>query len=160
MSALCTARIDDLVVALPVEQVREVVRWQGATAVPLTPPIVVGTVNLRSQVLTVVDLGAALGRARAQSSDAVLVVAIVGDEAVCLLADQHGRVLPGGDLPPPPSNLDPAVRDVVIGVRDQGDDLVLVLDGASLLERARAAVRDHVPPVPATGLPSPTKEPT
>lgn len=44
-----------------VSHVREVVRWQPITPLPLAPPLIEGVVELRGGVVPVVDLGRALG---------------------------------------------------------------------------------------------------
>lgn len=46
---------------IDVANVREVVRWQEITPLPLSPPLIEGVVELRNGVVPVLDLGRALG---------------------------------------------------------------------------------------------------
>lgn len=48
------------VYALDVAQLREVVRWQPVTALPKSPSLIDGIVDLRGSVIPVIDLGRAL----------------------------------------------------------------------------------------------------
>lgn len=47
--------------ALDVAQLREVVRWQPVTPLPMSPALIEGVIDLRGSVVPVVDLGRALG---------------------------------------------------------------------------------------------------
>jgi purine-binding chemotaxis protein CheW len=62
--------------ALPVEQVREIVRWRPVTPVPRLPGELLGVISLRGQVIQVIDprprLG--LGHSRPGARSRILVV--------------------------------------------------------------------------------------
>jgi chemotaxis signal transduction protein len=58
-----------LSLALPVSQVREVVRARTVTRVPGAPPAMRGLVNVRGMVVTVLDLAVCLGQAVSQRVD-------------------------------------------------------------------------------------------
>jgi purine-binding chemotaxis protein CheW len=52
--------VGGLLCALPVEWVREVIRPRSVTAIPGSPAVALGLVNVRGMVVTVLDLGEAL----------------------------------------------------------------------------------------------------
>ena len=58
---LCTFLVDDLHLGIDVTDVQEVTRFQQMTAVPLAPEVVLGLINLRGQIVTVLDLRAMPG---------------------------------------------------------------------------------------------------
>ncbi len=58
---LCTFWIDETLFGVDVSQVQEVVRDMAETPVPLAHPAIRALINLRGQVVTVVELRACLG---------------------------------------------------------------------------------------------------
>jgi purine-binding chemotaxis protein CheW len=58
---LLVFRVDEVLYALPVERVREIVRVRPITPVPRLPTPLVGVISLRGQVLQVIDLRRRLG---------------------------------------------------------------------------------------------------
>ena len=57
----CTFAVDDLLFAIDVLDVQEVIRYQEMTRVPTAPPAVRGLINLRGQIVTAIDLRRRLG---------------------------------------------------------------------------------------------------
>lgn len=127
---LCTFRVGGLLLAVPVEDVQEVLRHQVRTSVPLAPHGVVGLLNLRGQIVTTLDLRTRLGLPDAPAADGgVDIVVRSRDGVVSLLADEVGDVLlpdPALLTPPPPTVPD-RVRDLIAAVCRLEDELVLVL---------------------------------
>ncbi len=104
---------------------------QARTPVPHAPQGVAGLVNLRGQVVALVDLRVRLGRtAFGADDDPMMMVVKVEGEPVSLLVDQVGDVLEiDADLfGPPPPTLEPALREFVTGVYSLEDELLLALD--------------------------------
>ena len=60
---LAAFRVGNAVYALDVALVREVVRWQAVTPLPLAPRLIDGVIDLRGAIVPVVDLGRVLGAA-------------------------------------------------------------------------------------------------
>jgi purine-binding chemotaxis protein CheW len=128
---LATFKLDNRLYGVDVSRVQEALRVQQRTAVPGAPRTVSGLVNLRGQVVLMVDLRARLGREPYGPDDEPMMVVVkVDGEPVSLLVDQVGDVL---DLDtdqcgPPPPTLEAALRDVVTGVYSMEDGLLLLLD--------------------------------
>ncbi|MCO5166321.1 MAG: chemotaxis protein CheW [Planctomycetes bacterium] len=134
-AALCTFELDGLLLAVPVDEVQEVVRVQGLTPVPRAHPVVRGLVNLRGQLIAAVDLRRRLGLPPASGPQAMTIVVRSPDGPASLLVDDVGDVLEPGAAPePPPETLAPRVRALLRGVHALRDRLLLVLDTARALE--------------------------
>lgn len=122
--------------AIDAAQVLEILRPQPITPVPRARRTVAGLVNVRGQILPVIDLRIRLGVAATGEPMHVLVRA--GELTASLLVDRVGDVL---DVDPaqvssPPSTLEPSLRGLVAGGLMLSDRLVLVLaaDRALTLE--------------------------
>jgi len=131
MQQLCTFHLSGYHLAIDVDRVREVVRHGVPTTVPLAPHGVVGLINLRGQIATVVDLGALLGRPPMPIRDDAIGVVLRGRRGVVsLMVDVIGDVLDVADLAlePPPETLQEPAKSLISGTYSLEDGLVLVLD--------------------------------
>jgi purine-binding chemotaxis protein CheW len=130
MSTLyCTFWLDEHLFGVPIAAVREVLLAQPVTPVPLAPAEVPGLLNLRGQIVTVIDLRARL-RLPGRGTPGVHVIVGTADGAVSLLADRVGEVIaPDEDLfAGPPETIDHRVRALVTSVCTLPEHLLLVLD--------------------------------
>jgi purine-binding chemotaxis protein CheW len=134
MSGLyCTFWLDQHLFAVPVDRVQEILLGQDITPVPLAPAEVPGLLNLRGQIVTVLDLRSRLrlpGRDPDAAQTSVNVIVGTGDSPVSLLVDRIGQVLQPDDalFEPPPETIDGRVRDLVAAVCKLDEQLMLVLD--------------------------------
>jgi len=139
MMQFCTFMLGDLHFGIETRQVQEVLRSTELTRVPLAPGSIRGLMNLRGQIVTVVDLGARLGLpGRATAVPSVHVVVMADGAAVSLLVDAVGDVVDvtraGFELPP--DTLEGWVRELIVGVHKLEDRLLLVLDVARAIDVA------------------------
>lgn len=127
---LCTFELADLLLAVPVEEVQEVIRESEVTRVPLAPRTIKGLINLRGQIVTVIDLRARLEFPPATRAAEMHVVLRRGGGAVSLLVDDIGDVLDLDDIgaAPPPRTLDGILRELCSSVYKLEERLLLVLD--------------------------------
>jgi purine-binding chemotaxis protein CheW len=58
-----TCSIGAEMIAMPVEQLREIIEFRGLTEIPMTPAFLRGVLNLRGSVVPVIDLAQRLDRA-------------------------------------------------------------------------------------------------
>lgn len=123
--------------SLPVLAIRDVLRAQAVTRIPLAAPEIAGSLNLRGRIVTAIDLRARLGLPRELPAHALMSVVVeCGGELYSLLVDQVGDVVhlpPGAVLPNPPT-LDPAWRGVSAGVWRDEERLIVLLDVERLLD--------------------------
>jgi purine-binding chemotaxis protein CheW len=130
-SKLCTFQLGELVFGVEVEHVQEVMRFQAMTRVPLAPGLVRGLLNLRGQIVTVLDVRRRLGLPPLpDAAEPMNVVLRAGDGVVGLLVDQIGDVLEAEtrSFEPAPETLPAVLRDVVHGVFKLEARLLLLLD--------------------------------
>jgi len=126
----CTFALDGHLFGVPVQTVQEVLRQQETTPVPLSAPEIGGLLNLRGQIVTVVDLRVKLDLPRRHLDSAVNVVVRTADGVVSLLVDEIGDVLEPSDtsFEAPPATVPAAVRALITAVCKLDDQLMLVLD--------------------------------
>jgi purine-binding chemotaxis protein CheW len=127
---------------IPVLTVRDILGPQAVTRVPLAPPEVAGSLNLRGRIVTAIDLRRRLGLpAAADGARAMSVVVEVSGEFYSLLVDQVGEVLSldeeAREANPP--TLDSRWRAVSAGVYRLQGQLMVVLDGERVLDLGVAA---------------------
>ena len=97
----------------------------------LAPTVVSGLINLRGQIVTSIDMRRRLNLPlRAPEAIPMNIVVRSGDEAVCLLVDEIGDVLQveASRFERKLHNIDPTVRDLIVGVYKLDERLLLVLD--------------------------------
>jgi len=131
--------------------VREIIPFRRCTRLPGSPPYVCGLTNLRGTVVTVIDLAARLGVARAveaRAADArdggsiivaehgtkVVGMAVDGVHDVQVMADDALEAAEGGAE----SVGDAAHGGVVSGLGQLGGDVVIVLDVQTILRQVLA----------------------
>ena len=130
--------------------VREIVRAQEITAVPGTAGHVLGIVNLRGKIITVVDLRKrlGLGETLAEPRSRILVVDLEGVTVGFLVdrATEVAKIERASIAPPPPELAQGELGPCIEGVGRRGDSLVVLLDLTKLLPRpdAVAPVADTV----------------
>ena len=116
---------------------------QPITPVPLSPPEVAGLINLRGEVLTVLDVRARLSLPPAPGGAAgqIHVVVRVDDEPVSLLVDEIGGVQDVSQVPfeNTPATVDPTVGGLLLGAYTMPDQLLLALDAPALLQLRSSA---------------------
>lgn len=131
MNQLCTFRLDGFHFAVEVARVREVLRFQETTCVPLAPGIVEGLINLRGQIVTAVDLRQRLELGpRPREARPMNVVVQAGGAQVSLLVDEIGDVVEVADtaFEEPPENLGGVARELIRGAYKLDGRLLLLLD--------------------------------
>ena len=129
--------------ALDIRKVQEVLVAAEVEPVPGAPHAVLGVINLRGRIVTVVDLGLCLGFPGAGApGPCTVVVADAGSDTLGLRVDSVAEVCgvaEGAIKPAPPTRgrlPDPLVRGIV----RRGDSMLTLLDADQLAQRAAAAV--------------------
>jgi purine-binding chemotaxis protein CheW len=123
-----SCRVGDLLVGIDVDAVQEVTAGTRWTPVPLASPLVSGLLNLRGQIVTVIDLRRCLQiHDRPAGLRPVHVILRTADSGVSLLVDEVGDVLAlePETVEETPRTLPGHLRDLIAGA--------YALDGAHLL---------------------------
>jgi purine-binding chemotaxis protein CheW len=127
----CTLFIGEYRCAVSVLSVIEVLSGQRLTPIPLAPVTVAGLLNLRGQILTVLDLRASLLEPGHQVSESPMTMVLERDgQPLAFLVDAIGDVIrPSYDeLLPLPETIPIRLRRLAVAVIHQGDLITLVLD--------------------------------
>ena len=136
-----TLTVADQLCGIPVLGVRDILGEQVITRIPLAPPEIAGSLNLRGRIVTAIDLRRRLklppppAGARRMS-----VVAEQGGELYALLVDQVSEVMslkPSAFERNPPT-LPPTWTKFSVGVYRLEDRLLVVLDVGRLLALSEA----------------------
>ncbi len=128
--------INDQIFGIPILQVQDVLGVQKITRIPLAPPAIAGSLNLRGRIVTAIDVRKCLGlEASGTPSRGMSVVVENKGELYSLMIDTIGDVLSLKlkDFEQNPPTLDPLWRDISQGIFRLKGDLLVVLDVPKLL---------------------------
>jgi purine-binding chemotaxis protein CheW len=122
--------------AVPLLKVREVIAMPELTAVPFAPSYFLGVMNLRGQVITVMDLRNRLGIKTAGATDASVVICDLGGGVVGVTVDSvnsviHPKLNEIAERPDVSGQV--KTMEYVLGVYRKEHKLVLLLDIAKAL---------------------------
>ncbi len=125
--------------AIPLLSVREVIAMPETTRVPHTPPHFLGIINLRGQVISIIDFRIKFKiKSKEQSEDSETAVIIVDIGGICLgvVIDSVNNVLNlnSEDIQDRPQIESHVSSDYITGVTKQNDKLIILLDIAKALD--------------------------
>ncbi|MBI5444886.1 MAG: chemotaxis protein CheW [Deltaproteobacteria bacterium] len=133
---LVTFHVGDEEFGVEILDVREINRMMDITRVPHAPEFVEGVINLRGQVIPVVDLRKRFGlSAGERDKNTRIVVVELGGSVVGFLVDSVSEVLrvSRAVVEPPPSIVGGIESDYIDGVVKLEDRLLILLDLQKLL---------------------------
>jgi purine-binding chemotaxis protein CheW len=132
---LLTFTLDEELFAVEIDKVREVLEFKGATKVPRVPDFMRGVINLRGNVVPVVDLKMKFGIGKTEQSVSTCVIISevnVDGEIVVLgaLADAVQEVfdLDAQAVEPPPKIGTRLDTEFIQGMGKYNDNFVIILD--------------------------------
>jgi purine-binding chemotaxis protein CheW len=138
---LVTLMVADQLCGVPVLAVRDILGEQTITRIPLAPPDIAGSLNLRGRIVTAIDLRRRLHLPPAPPDQPRMsVVAEQGGELYALLVDQVSEVmsLEASRFERNPPTLDKTRAAFSSGIFRLDDRLLVVLDVSRLLDLAEA----------------------
>ena len=121
---------------IPVQSVRDVLAMHGITRIPLAPPEIAGSLNLRGRIVTAIDLRRRLHLPPAAAKASRMAVVVEhGSELYALLVDEVCEVIGLADdkFERNPPTLTGVWAEHCTGVFRLAGQLMAVLDVASLL---------------------------
>ncbi len=136
---LVTLTVADQLCGIPVLAVRDILGEQVITRIPLAPPEIAGSLNLRGRIVTAIDLRRRLQLPPApQDQTRMSVVAEQGGELYALLVDSVSEVLSldGSLFERNPPTLEKTWARFSTGIFRLDGRLLVVLDVARLLALA------------------------
>ncbi len=126
------------------DQVREVQPLRQVTPVPCTPEFVVGVINIRGSIYSVIDIRSFLGVPRQDVTERtkVILVNAAGLQVGILADDVSGATnIPLSDVRPALASQSAAKEEYIQGVTR---DMMIVLNLEALLHDERVIVREEV----------------
>ena len=126
----CSFTIGDSVYGIDALRVQEIVQVRSTTPVPLASNAVVGLMNLRGQIVTVLDVRKRLGVAPRPAASTAIIVVQTADGAIGLMVDEIGDVIDAADdqMEPPPDTFRGEARALILGACKLPSRLMMTLD--------------------------------
>lgn len=132
---------------IPLEMVSEFTTIANVVPVPCCPAHVIGNVNLRGEILPLVDLRAALDMAQPPQRELHQVVVVNAGEflaGVSVDAIHDVIYLRRGQLSPAPAALKEARADILLGVTAHKGEMLSILDARAILLNGGLIVDERV----------------
>ena len=133
--------------AVPITSVREILRVGRLTPVGAAPAFVLGVINLRGVIMTVLDLRVFFGLEPGPvGAEARIIIAEGGGMAVGILVEQVEEIvdLPAALVKPPLTPAKGMVEDYVVGIAAHGGQMVVLIDLEKVLSNPRIIVDEVV----------------
>jgi len=131
-----------------IAQVQEINRMVTVTHVPRAPEFMEGVINLRGQLIPIIDLRTRFGMPRAEhTKNTRIVVTEIGTKRVGMVVDSVSEVLrlPVDQIEPAPEMITGVDTEYIRGVGKIEDRLIILLDLARIIsttERRELEVAD------------------
>lgn len=132
-----TVDIGDQRFGLPVQYLRDIFKKAEITPIPLSSNDVLGSINLRGRIVTVVDLRRKFDISNTLSQESEMHVAVSFEqELFSLVVDKVGEVilLNSKDFEPLPPTLEQKWKSIAVGVCKLNDALLMPVDMDALLK--------------------------
>lgn len=134
----CTFFINKIYFGIDVLQVQEVIRFTQITPVPLAPPDILGLINLRGKIVTIIDI-----KSRLQMNQNMIdnyennynIILNNKSELISLIVDDIGDVVEVAEnqFEPPPATLKGKMRSFLQGAYKLQDKFLLILNVDKIL---------------------------
>jgi purine-binding chemotaxis protein CheW len=131
-----TFRLENESYGINVMQVQEVLRYTEIAPVPGAPPYVLGIINLRGNVVTVIDTRSRFGLPNAETTDQTRIVIIEAEnQVVGILVDAVAEVvyLRQSEIETTPNVGNEESAKFIQGVCHKNDELLILVDLEKLM---------------------------
>lgn len=134
---LCTFFIDGHPFGIDILKVQEIDKHLIITTVPQAPEFILGVMNLRGRIVTVIDLARKIGLSPCELKKASRIIIVNShDEYIGLLVERIGDVIPVDRhrVESPPGNIGSVLGHFAEGVLKTDSGLIGILDTKAVLE--------------------------
>ncbi len=146
-----TFRLQEEMFGLDIRPIKEIIEYGKITNVPLAPSFVRGVINLRGNVVPVVDLPQRFGwePSPVTKRTCIVVIGVKHDEdevVFGIVIDSVSEVLdlPDSDLVPPPSFGAKIRTDFIAGMGKVNEEFIVLLSAAKVLSVDELSIMDSV----------------
>jgi len=131
-----TFYLGDFLFGIPAERIMEINKDMEITPVPLAKDYVIGIMNLRGQIVTIIDLAKKIGIAEKPNYTINLIVKTQEEAPVSFVVEKIGDILeiPVDKIENPPDKLEGISKEFIKNVYQLPDKLLLILDVDRILE--------------------------
>ncbi|MBT8341504.1 MAG: purine-binding chemotaxis protein CheW [Desulfatitalea sp.] len=136
MVELATFYVGEALCGMDILKVQEINKLMEMTQVPQAPDYVMGILNLRGQIVTIIDLSKKLGLPQIQINENSRNIIVNSDnEYIGLLVSRIGDVVDADwqKVEPPPANIGGVQGNFFKGVFKMEDRLIGILDADKVL---------------------------
>ncbi len=137
MTELVTFYIGDALCGIDILRVQEIIRYSKITWVPQAPDYVLGIINMRGRIVTVLDIGKKLGLTPVKLNKSNRNIIIdTEDEHIGLVVDRIGDIvmIVSNNLEPAPSNISGLQGEFFKGVYKKQESLIGVFSVEKILK--------------------------
>lgn len=133
---LVSFMLDDVEYGVDILSVHEILRFPELTRLPNTPPFIKGVINLRGNVIPVVDMRIRFGFAEGAITDLTRIIVVeTGGKQVGILVDNVYQVvrLPVSSIDPPSDLITGISEDFISGIGRLRDRLIVLLNMTQII---------------------------
>lgn len=122
--------------AIPLLMVREVIPYPETTHIPNTPAHFLGIINLRGQVISIVDLRTKLKIKSSESNEIAVIIVDLGGANIGIVVDSINKVLafPSNEISEMPEVERQINAEYISGIYKKDSSLTILLDLAKVLD--------------------------
>lgn len=138
---LATFHVRQALCALDAASVQEVIRFRPPTPIRHAPPEILGVINLRGKIVTLLDLGRILGfgPASAGTESRIFIVEDRGEFLGLLVDSVEGVIEAEAETCGPlPANVPPSQARFFRGVHRSNGHVITLLDASEIFSEGRA----------------------
>lgn len=130
-------KLDKEYYGIPIDKVISIEKIEKSTRVPNSPKHVKGVINLRGEVITLIDLRQKLNMELKETTNNSRIIIVSNDDIVAgLIVDSSSEVMEinKDNIDNPPSTTDNDYLSFVYGIGKTADKLVILLELSKILE--------------------------